>query len=602
MDKVDKNNQYVRRAIWEIHNRHCCYTGYPLDYTDMHLDHIIPESYERRKDELAKIINNCGLDDDFELNSLYNLVPISSYANRRKSDMIFDVTTMLIYLNLAKMYAPRIQERIEKLKRTVNYDKNISMVKAYYDGEDDSKKRKQILENIISFVSDEKYNFENIEEIYEKDNEQIYKKYTNRIGLEAIMPKYNNPETRCIFYFRTLKVRDCMLLLDNKTILTELFCGLHTNPKHGARSFIVFEKSSEEIDNTGDIENAFIYLGNNKLKLSSDDINKFCQVIDAYADKYIEYISNIENRLKTHKYQLSKRKNNYKLLVVTNEQWEQLIDFANEHDVDKGNSKWHIFDRNRCFIKVYTNKQHSRYNIGYHAFFNSEMDENIVLYPALASKNICITWGLVEDIYNKNTERINESESWDADIAYRWLVNELLPKVFGKKSSFIKKASEIDEYLRNINIEYTCYLKYKQVHTIEDIREVVAQLQNFYSCHPHNKYRINKINFDGIYNSILLCLNKSEKVDLHYICEKLRLCRCNTIMELIKVIEAVIIKVNEKTAIGSDIDNLFRALIVALEGKKINLATDEIRIIIKNIEYFIIIHDREVLFEKYAVN
>lgn len=603
MDKVDKNNQFVRQAIWEVYNRRCFYTGEPLKYNDMQLDHIIPESYAHKKDDLKRIIKKCGLDDDFELDILYNLVPTSSYENRRKSDKELNINAILHYLNLAKEYVPKIQKRIEKLKVSVDFDKNISMVKAYFDGEDDSKKRKQILEDIFSFVSDEKSNFENIEETYKRDNEQIFKKYTNKIGLEAIMPRYNNPETSCIFYFRTLKVRDCMLLLDNKTILTELFSGLYTDPKHGARSFIVCEKSSEDedIEKTSDIENAFIHLGNNKLKLSSDDINKFCQVIDVYADKYIESICNIEDRLKTHRYPLSNRKNNYKLIVVTNEQWIQLIDFANEHDVDKGNSKWHIFDRNRCFIKVYTNKQHSRYNIGYHAFFYSEMDEDIVLYPALASKNICITWGLVEDIYNRNIERINEAESWNADIAYRWLINEILPEVFRKKRTFIKKARKIDEYFRNIDIEYISYLKYKQVHTIEELREVTEQLQNFYHYHPHNKYRIDKIDFDGIYNSILLCLNKSEKVDMHYICEKLCLYRCNTIMELIKAIETVIIENKEKTVIGFDIDYLFRALIAALGGKKMNLATDEIRIIMKNIDYFIIVHDREVLLEKYAV-
>ena len=175
MDKVDKNNQYVRLAIWEVYNRSCFYTHDPLKFIDMQLDHIIPESYAHKKDALKRIIKECGFDDDFELNSLYNLVPTSRHINRKKSDNELDLHALLHYLNLTKASAPKIQEKIEKLKRTANFDRNISMVKAYVDGEDDSIKRKQILENIISFVSDEKYDFENIEETYEKDNEQIYK-------------------------------------------------------------------------------------------------------------------------------------------------------------------------------------------------------------------------------------------------------------------------------------------------------------------------------------------------------------------------------------------------------------------------------------------
>lgn len=603
MDKVDKNNEFVRQAIWEVYNKRCFYTGKPLDYIDMQLDHIIPESYTRKENELERIIKDCQLDDEFEINSLFNLVPTNRYENRRKSDKEHEINAILHYLNLVKSNVPKVQNRIEKLKKSLDFDKNISMVKAFVNDENDSEKREQLLESIISFVTNENNNFENIEEIYEHDNEQIFKKYTDRIGLEAIMPRYNNPETRCIFYFRTLKVRDCMVILDNKVILSELFSGIHTDPKHGVRSFIIFENKSKDNEGKYDLENAFIHIGNNKLRLSSDDINKFCQVIDAYADKYIEFINKIENILMTHRYPLSKRKNNYRLLKVTNDQWKQLVDFGFKHDVDEGNSEWHIFDKNRYFIKIYTNKQLSRYDIGYHAFFNGEHDEDVVFYPEFSSNNIYITWELVEDLRNKKIECISRTKSWDAETAYKWLVEELIPKVFGHNINFLKsRNSEIDEFLRNSNFEYIIYLEDREVYTLEELKEVVSHLQNFFHYHPNHKYRTKKIDFDGIYNSILLCLNRAVKVDLHYLCEKLCLNKCNTIMELIKTIETDIMKTKDRTVHGFDIDYLFRAFIATLEGKKVYLTTDEIRIIMKNIEYFILINDREILLEKYAVN
>lgn len=605
MNKVNKKDEFIRRSIWEIYNSRCFYTGKPLDYADLELDHIIPESYKNRKDDLKRVIEECGLPDDFELDSLFNLVPTNKYENRRKSDKELSLSAKLHYLGLARDNVSVIEQRIEELKKSRNFDKNISMVKIHIDGEKNEKKREAIIENIINFVSNEDIDFDEVEKIYNIDNEPIFKKYVKRIGLESIMPKYNNPETRCIIYFRTLKVRDCMVLLDNKTILTELFSGLYTDPKYGTRGFIEFEKSAEKNEDTRNLDNAVIHIGNNKLKLSSEDIYTFCQVIDSFAERYIEFISKIEDVLKTQIFPLSKRRNNYKLTTVTNDQWRQLLNYACKHDVADGNSKWHIFDRNPFYIKVYTDKKNDKYNFGYHAFFNSEFDEDIVLHSELAAKDKIITWGFVEGLDNRGINCICERENWNAEIAYRWLVYEFMPKVLAKKnrlSFFKKKRNAMDEFFRNSKFEFINYLKEKTVKSIEDLREIVTQLQLHYYSYPHNRYRISKNDFHGIFNSILLCIKKSEEVDLHYICEKLRLYQCKTANELIESIETDIKNIKEKTVDGFDIDLLFRVLTIVLEGKKISITEEDIKYIKTNIDYFILIHDREVLLEKYAID
>jgi hypothetical protein len=605
MKKVKKEDEFIRQAIWEVYKHKCFYTDNPLEYKDMELDHIIPASYRNRKDDFKRVIEECGLDADFELDSLYNLVPTTKYANRRKSDKELSLNAMLHYLGLAKNNVPKIEKKIEKIKKIRNFDKNISMVKAHIDEENDKKKREEILENIFNFVSNDDIDFENVEEVYEINNEPIYKKYVKRIGLEAIMPKYNNTETRCIIYFRTIKVRGCMLLLDNKIILTELFSGLYTDPKHGIRGFIEFEKDYKKNEDTKSLDNAVIHIGNNKFKLSSEDIYTFCQVIDSYAEKYIEFISNIEDILMTHRFPISKRQNNYKLITLTNVQWRQLVNFAFKHDVDRGNSQWHIFDGNGFYIKVYTNKKHDKYNVGYHAFFNSEFDEDIVLYSELAAKDKIITWEFVEDLNNRGVDCICERENWNAEIAYRWLTEKLMPKVLAKKNrlSFLKKKSnDIDGVFRNSKFEFIKYLKEKKVKSIEDLRDIVNELQSYYYSHPNNRHRVSKNDLEKIFNSILLCINKSEKIDLYYICDKLCFNKFKTTNELIYEIEAHIKNIKEKTVIGFDIDILFRVLKTVLDGKKISITTEDINVIRRNIDYFIEIHDREILLEKYAID
>ena len=121
----------------------------------MELDHIIPESYKNRKDDLKRVIEECGLPDDFELDSLFNLVPTNKYENRRKSDKELSLSAKLHYLGLARDNVSVIEQRIEELKKSRNFDKNISMVKIHIDGEKNEKKREAIIENIINFVSNE---------------------------------------------------------------------------------------------------------------------------------------------------------------------------------------------------------------------------------------------------------------------------------------------------------------------------------------------------------------------------------------------------------------------------------------------------------------
>ncbi|MBU3072524.1 HNH endonuclease domain-containing protein [Clostridium estertheticum] len=177
MKKVKKDDEFIRQAIWEVYRCKCFYTNNPLEYKDMELDHIIPESYKNRKDDLERVIEQCGLDADFELDSIFNLVPTSKFENRRKSDKELNLKSMLHFLGLARNNVPKIEKRIENLKKTRNYDKNISMIKSHFDEEIDNKKREQLLENIINFVSNDDTAFEDIEEVYEIDNEPIYKKY-----------------------------------------------------------------------------------------------------------------------------------------------------------------------------------------------------------------------------------------------------------------------------------------------------------------------------------------------------------------------------------------------------------------------------------------
>lgn len=599
MQPVNLKDELVRRAIWEVYSYKNFYNNEPLQYSEMELDHIIPIKLRSDPEELQKVLFECGLEPDFELHSLFNIVPTNRLYNRQKSGMSFESNNIRFYLEQVRKKIPNIEEKIIQLKLNRDIEKHMAMIKSHVDEETESKEN--LLTMLFSFFSNEEDEFIEQEHSYTKQNRLIFNKQKKRIALNAIMPSYNNLETKCTFSFRTLRARHCTINLNNKVILSELFTGLNDDPKFGTRSFIYCEGKGNHNVNVLDLENAYIHIGDVTLKLAEEDIYVFCEIIDAYASSYVQLVKDIEETLKTHEYQPSRRGNNYKLLSISYECWRTLVNFANRHDVAKGKSEWHIFYRANNFIRVYTDNGHPRYDAGYHAYFYCEFSEDIVYYPGLSSTDVCVTWQFTEDLDKRGKGFINERENWDAAVAYDWFVNEFMLKALGKKGR--DKALDKGERFVMINeiFKKVDYLKQKEVINTVDLNALVSILQIHYNYRPHSKYRIRKQEFEGIYDSMLRCLINSKRTDLFYICSKLHLEKCETTQELIEMIGQLKERINDETISGFGLDFLFRALCATLESNSIKLGLEDVKFIRRKLDIFIEMHDREVLLSKYAV-
>jgi hypothetical protein len=325
-------------------------------------------------------------------------------------------------------------------------------------------------------------------------------------------------------------------------------------------------------------------------------------VVDSYAIKYLECVSAIEDTLKSYSFPLSKRRNNYKLIALSYSEWRKIVDYSMKHDVDSGNSEWHIFDRNYHYIKVYTNKNHAKYDLGYHAFYHAEFSEEIVLSPELVSKDVCVTFEFLEDLDRRGLESINEKENWNVETAYNWFVNELMPKVLGRSVTKRKLIKDKDNFFESNVFEKVCYCKNKEVICAKDIYEIVSLMQRHFHVNPHKRYRVRKQDFIGIYNSIITSIKRSKTVDIFYICNKLNIAICHSKEELIHSVNGLIESIEDTTINGFGVDYLFRAFLIILENKKMNLSKEDITQINNEIRFFSELHDREAILEKYALD
>lgn len=89
----------LRLAIYEAYKGRCFYTGKPMSYTDFEVDHVIPESLAS---EIETIKERLGLGDDFDINSVENLVPSRPGVNLRKKGQLFADNTLLLYFEQTK--------------------------------------------------------------------------------------------------------------------------------------------------------------------------------------------------------------------------------------------------------------------------------------------------------------------------------------------------------------------------------------------------------------------------------------------------------------------------------------------------------------------
>ncbi|ACC84730.1 tetratricopeptide repeat protein [Nostoc punctiforme] len=103
-------------AIWKAHSERCFYCEKPVDFRCLEIDHIIPESLN--PDDFERIKNNYGLQDEFHINSYYNLVPTHNRCNLRKRDKLFGESAMRWYLALANDKYTKIKKIEQQLSHS----------------------------------------------------------------------------------------------------------------------------------------------------------------------------------------------------------------------------------------------------------------------------------------------------------------------------------------------------------------------------------------------------------------------------------------------------------------------------------------------------
>lgn len=454
-ERVNKNDPSLRTALLEAYNHKCIYTGDLVSYGELQVDHIIPEKLESNPVEFKQRLKELDLPENFELNSLWNLVPTTRRPNSLKSDKPFSLKGTRYFLEIAQDKAHKVKEVLKKIEEKAKQEKFIQNF--------------DIISKETSYY-DERY--------YIGTEDCAFSR--KHVCLSAFFPKYPMLQGSCLITFKALRLRDCQITFSHEEIISNLFEGLYSELNFRHRGFFVGQQ----------LENEYIVqLGNNRFALSLEELEELSWTIDELSKPYIERLESIEKVMEIQLFEKSTRiYKGFRLLQIRSGLWNQLLDFAAEFHCSKGITKWHVFDDSFDMLKVYGGSGNPYISQGYHAILYPEQVDDISFGSFRGiDAYLWITLVPVSAVWEDKLDNYNVEKIWSAKRTYDWLVYELIPYsffFFEKEKSFLRsfRKRSYQNFLDTFNIEYYAYLNHKlakpDIKHISDINECLKVVNN----------------------------------------------------------------------------------------------------------------------------
>lgn len=585
-----KSKPEIRYALWQAYKRKCAVCGEPIEYTDLHVDHILAESLEKDPTELSEVLKRYKLTNNFDINSLYNLRPACSYCNIQKSNHESPEEITYRLLRKAKNKIKDIERGIKQFKEDAAYALKIeAMRSSVANGE---LKIEEYIDQVTNFIAD--YGQDYIEIDDRLTNFRLIKQHS--VMLSGHLPTLNDPEGNCLFTFNSFYIRGVQISLSHKEILQVLYKGSKTPVKLLMRPYIV-----DKLDGNSFI----IQIGGCRFNLNESETNHLCDVIDTFIYEYLNALKKIEKTLQSEEFiPVNDEKLKYKLLKVNKHTWNIMLNFAQKHDNYHGEGNWHIFDSSgRNMLKVYNNLPTDRYNSGFHCFIHSLVEDPHSWEP---SNDVWLVWWYIGE-----DEEFGIRTYWTVQQTYNWLTNEFIPyvlydfnKPFKKEKLFSKEKVSFEEYMEQNNIQDVFYKESNRfynpnkIKTAGDLLNVIESLQLHYSV--TNQIFFDKEAIYQIYDSLVYILDICPSPDYYYTCSKLDLKETESKKDLkLQILEK---KKSEKYGkiYGGSLDMLLRTIFRNIESSIQIINEDEIVKVVKLLEPFIEEYNMFKLVEVYS--
>ena len=121
VEEMNIRDPLFRRALWEAHNKRCAYSGEPIRFSDLQIEHIVPKRIFDEPEKLKSLLVELGLPEDFQRDNPKNLLPTLGFSNRQKSDSV-DPLQLTHALNNASSKLSNVKEIYNQIKSNDEID------------------------------------------------------------------------------------------------------------------------------------------------------------------------------------------------------------------------------------------------------------------------------------------------------------------------------------------------------------------------------------------------------------------------------------------------------------------------------------------------
>ncbi|MNK80150.1 hypothetical protein D3C87_998510 [compost metagenome] len=511
-----------------------------------------------------EIINDLKLEANFDFNGLRNLVPAHSSCNTaRKGKFIPTSDSIAGTLIIIERHIPKILEIKEKLDNSEKYDEDVAKLATHLE------KGNVTPEELYDSLCQDDRSFNEVEN-FELNQVRIS---TKNVLIHCHLPVFPEIQGSMLIAFRSLRISDCFITFSHKEIVERLFQGIGSPPSSSYRDFIVTSDLSKNV--------CAVQLGNNRFTISIDEVKQLCELIDKVAPSYLNAVKSIETAFRTTTFSYSPKKR-FRLLKISRSLWRNMLDFAREHDYEKGNSEWHIFDGKASYLKIFCKLQHNQKK-DYRLFIYPEAEEERLwdsfAYP---DNEVWLCWEpsiLLET--ERDVTKLQNNLVWNAEYSFNWIRNVMIPVVIDyyklKQEPFIKKLFKYRGYLYSpfhrvdISLE-NASSEIEEVKNITSIKTWIDKVQSFFAV--HSSHYVSVQCFKGVYEAILLGLKFFELNESTLLYINTKLDGQGSIETISNSVEQKIAEAQNKKGVnGSSMEYAMRSLCAILrEGK---LVTEE---------------------------